>query len=320
MNSPSTNLTDVREHKLGVSYALAAYGAWGLFPIYWKLLSATSAVELVAHRILWSFVFVGVLLTVKRRWADYVKVFQNRRAVLALMLSTTLITGNWLLYIWSVNVGRVTEGSLGYYINPLVNVLLASVFLGEKLRPWQWAAVGLAALGVLNLAVGLGVVPWVSLGLALSFALYGLVRKLAPVDSLTGLAVETSLAVPAAVLFLGLVPFGQEGRVLGANTVESLLMIGTGLATALPLLWFAHAARRLRYSTLGLFQYIAPTVQLLLAVLVYGEAFTSRHAVTFALIWGAVILYAVDGFRSRPLPIAPTPQVASDTVVPQRAA
>lgn len=296
MSSSTDPTPDVRN--TGAAYAVAAYAAWGLFPLYWKLLSGTSPVELVAHRILWSFVFVAVLLTIGRRWAEYAKAFRSPRTLLALLLSTTLITGNWTLYIWSVNAGRVTEGSLGYYINPLVNVLLASVVLRERLRPWQWAAVGLAALGVLNLALGLGVVPWVSLGLAVSFALYGLVRKLAAVESLAGLAIETSLAVPVALGFLLFVPFAQEGRVLGASLTESLLMIGTGVATALPLLWFAHAARRLRYSTLGLFQYLAPTLQLGLAVWAFGEAFTSQHAVTFGLIWTAVVLYAVDGFRA----------------------
>jgi chloramphenicol-sensitive protein RarD len=300
-----------------VAYALLAYVAWGLFPAYWKLLAGVAPAEVVAHRVLWSFLFVGALLTLKGRWGEYLRVVRSGRTVAALAASAALITGNWLLYIWSVKAGRVVEASLGYYINPLGNVLLARLVLGERLRPLQWAAVALAAVGVVNLAVGVGVVPWVSLALAASFALYGLVRKTAPVESLTGLAVETSLAVPFALLFLALGPYAAEGRVMGAGLRESLLLAGSGAATALPLLWFAHAARRLRYSSLGLFQYIAPTLTLGLAVFLFGEHFTPRHGVTFSLIWGAVGLYLLDTWRAgraAPAPAVPAPAVPAPAV------
>ncbi|HYO53934.1 EamA family transporter RarD [Archangium sp.] len=281
----------------GFAYAFAAYLAWGGFPLYWKQLAHVPPVVVVSHRVVWSFLFVAGLLTLWRRWSEFLGVLRNRKALAALLLTTLLISINWGLYIWAVNTGRVMEGSLGYYINPLVNVLLGRLFLGERLRWLQVGAVGLATLGVLNLVVGLGQVPWVALALAGSFSLYGLVRKLAPVESLTGLAVETGLAAPMA---LGVLLFGGwEQPVLGSTPRDTLLLMGSGVATALPLLWFALGARRLRYSTLGIIQYVAPTLQLALAVLVYGEAFTSRHAVTFACIWMAVLLYTLDGLWAR---------------------
>ncbi|MCY1073358.1 EamA family transporter RarD [Archangium lansingense] len=292
------------ERTSGFAYAFAAYVAWGGFPLYWKQLAHVPPVALVSHRVVWSFLFVAGLLTLQRRWPETLRVLRNKRALAALLLTTTLISVNWGLYIWAVNSGRVMEGSLGYYINPLANIVLARLFLGERLRGLQVGAVALAALGVLNLAVGMGQVPWVALALAGTFSLYGLVRKLAPVESLTGLAVETGLAAPVGlgVLLLG----SWEQPVLGATPRDTLLLVGSGVATALPLLWFALAARRIRYSTLGIIQYVAPTLQLALAVLVYGEAFTSRHAITFACLWTAVALYAFDGLWKARVP-APAP-------------
>ncbi|WNG36983.1 EamA family transporter RarD [Archangium violaceum] len=293
-NSPAA------ERLSGFAYAFGAYVSWGCFPLYWKQLSHVPPVALVAHRVVWSFLFVAGLLTLRRRWSEILGVLRNGRALAALLLTTTLISLNWGLYIWAVNSGRMMEASLGYYINPLVNIVLARLILSERLRWLQVGAVALATLGVLNLAMGLGQVPWVALGLAGSFSLYGLMRKLAPVESLTGLAVETGLATPVGLglLLLG----GWEQPVLGSTPRETLLLLGCGVATALPLLWFALAARRLRYSTLGIIQYLSPTLQLALAVLVYGETFTSRHAMTFACLWTAVALYAFDGIRGARVP------------------
>lgn len=290
----------------GFAYALAAYLAWGLFPIYWKQLTGVPPLELIAHRVLWSFIFMLGMLTAFRRWPEVRRALSQRKTLAALLLSTALISSNWFLFIWAVNTGHVLEASLGYYINPLLNVVLARVVLGERLRPLQLVAVGLAAVGVLYLTVGLGGLPWVSLVLALTFGVYGLVRKVAPVEPLTGLAVETGFAAPVAVLYLGLVPLAQ-GRWLPGTPRESLLLLCSGVATALPLLWFALGAKRLRYSTLGIIQYLAPTCQLALAVLVYGEPFTSRHAVTFLLIWMAVLLYAADSVRGSRTPSAAVP-------------
>jgi chloramphenicol-sensitive protein RarD len=291
----------------GIAYAFAAYFAWGFFPAYWKLLSTVPALEIIAHRVVWSFLFVAGLLTVSRRWPEFLAVLRSRRTLGALLASTALISSNWFLFIWAVNSGHVTQASLGYYINPLVNVVLACFFLGERLRGSQWAAVGLAGVGVVLLAVGTGQVPWVSLYLALTFSAYGLVRKVAPVEPLTGLAVETGLAAPLGLLFLC---FGPPALGPARPAGEWLLLMGSGVATALPLLWFAIGARRLRYSTIGIIQYVAPTCQLALAVLAYGEDFTARHAVSFALIWTAVFLYAMDGRWGRPRSL-PLPEGAS---------
>jgi chloramphenicol-sensitive protein RarD len=297
----------------GFAYALAAYLAWGLFPIYWKQLTAVAPLELIAHRVVWSFLFMLGMLTAFKRWPEVKRALSQRKTLAALLLSTALISSNWFIFIWAVNTGHVLEASLGYYINPLLNVLLARLVLGERLRPLQLVAVGLATLGVAYLAVGLGVVPWVSLVLALTFAFYGLVRKLAPVEPLTGLAVETAFAAPIAVLYLLIVPLAQQGRWLPGTPRESLLLMCSGVATALPLLWFAMGAKRLRYSTLGIIQYLAPTCQLALAVLAYGEPFTSRHAVTFILIWTAVLLYAADGVRGSRTPHTPLPAAGRAT-------
>ncbi len=291
--------TPAAERASGFMYAFAAYLAWGAFPLYWKQLAGVPPVVLVCHRVVWSFLFVALLLTATRRWPELLRVVRSPRTVGALLLTTLLISTNWLLFIWAINTGHVMQGSLGYYINPLANVLLGRVVLGERLRWPQVAAVALATVGVLNLAVGLGTVPWLALTLAVTFSLYGLVRKLAPVESLTGLAVETGLAAPLALGYLGVAVWGQGQPVLGTTPHDTLFLLGSGVATALPLLWFALGARRLRYSTLGIIQYVAPTCQLALAVLVYGEAFTPRHAITFAFIWTAVLLYTVDGVWTR---------------------
>lgn len=293
----------------GAAYAFGAYLIWGLFPAYWKALAAVAPDVIIAHRIAWSFVFVAILLTLRRRWGEVLAAVRKRRTLGVLAATTTLISSNWLLFIWAVNSGHVTEASLGYYINPLINVVLARLFLGERLRPLQLAAVFVAAAGVAFFTFGLGVIPWVSISLAVTFGLYGLLRKQAPVESLAGLSVETALATVPSVAWL---LFAAEGPVFGATTREALLLVGAGAATAIPLLWFATGARRLRYSTMGIIQYVAPTCQLALAVLAYGEPFTPRHAVTFALIWAAVGLYAFDAaWNGRPRQAAIAPAIES---------
>lgn len=291
------------EQGIGVASAVAAYTAWGLFPAWWKQLAHVSSTAIIAHRVLWSFVVVIGLIALSRRWSEVGRALRNRRALAVLGITTALISSNWLLFIWAVNSGRVTEASLGYYINPLVNVLLARLVLGERLRPLQIAAVVLATAGVIWLALGVGAMPWVSLSLATTFGLYGLLRKRAPVEPLTGLAVETGIAAPVALAWLAFAEAGSP--LLGGTGRDAFFLLGSGVATALPLLWFAMGARRLRYSTMGIIQYLAPTGQLALAVLAYGEPFTPRHALTFALIWSAIVLYAVDGFLARSPRMAP---------------
>lgn len=299
----SRRMSIERRWNPGIAPAIGAYLAWGLFPLYWRLLERVSPLEIVAHRVIWSFAFVALLITWRRRWPHLLAALRDRRVLVAMLVSTTLITSNWLLFIWAVNSEHVTQASLGYYINPLVNVILARVFLGERLRPLQLAAVALASVGVINLSLREGVFPWVALTLAASFGLYGLVRKVAPVESLEALAVETGIAAPAALAFVAWL--GLRGAPsFGGGAADTIFLVGAGVTTALPLLWFASGARKLRYTTMGILQYIAPTGQLACAVLAFGEPFTSAHAVTFALIWTAVILYAGDGLRAAAAPMA----------------
>lgn len=284
--------------------AVVAYGLWGLFPIYWKQLAAIPATEVLAHRVLWSLAFVALLLFARRAWRGALSVLADPAKRRAMIASTCLIAVNWGLFIWAVSADRVTEASLGYYINPLLNVVLARLVLGETLRPFQAVAVAIAAAGVAYLTFARGSLPWVSIVLACSFALYGLVRKRAPVGAVHGLAIETGLAAPAAIIYLALLD-PPLGHLSGGSLGLVALLVGSGVATAIPLLAFADAARRLRYTTLGMVQYLAPTLQLGCAVLLYGEPFREEHAVTFGLIWCAIALYVVDAVHRRYRLVAP---------------
>jgi len=277
----------------GMWLAAACYGIWGLFPAFWKLLSHVPPAEVLAHRVLWSAAFAGLLVAAdRRRRASLAAILASRRAVAALAASGLAISVNWGTFLWLVANGRVLESSLGYFLNPLVVVFLSVVVLRERLRAAQWAAVALAALGVLAMAVGLGAFPWAGLAIAVSFALYGLVRKTVPLDPITGLFVETLLIAPLALLAIVLAgspaPFSAS--------LHALLAAG-GVLTALPLVLFAAAAARLPFSTLGFFQYLAPTGHFLLAVLAYDEALTATHLVTFGCIWTALAVYGIDMFR-----------------------
>jgi chloramphenicol-sensitive protein RarD len=283
---------------LGILYAFLAYGAWGLLPIYWKSLGAGSPLEIICHRILWSLVFLMGLLLRQRRHPEIKALLATPRNLGWLLVSALLLTTNWGIYIYGVNTGQVVESSLGYFINPLVSVLLGLVALKEHLRWGQQIAVTLATLAVGYFIWQLGNVPWIALGLAVTFAFYGLVRKLVPVSPLMGLAIETLLMAPAALLLLlywGAIGAGK----FGSSVSLTLLLMSAGVITSLPLLWFNHAAKRLRLSTLGFFQYLNPSLQLGLGVFLYGEPFTLTHAVTFGLIWTALLLYTVTALLER---------------------
>ena len=282
----------------GILYGVLAFGTWGLFPIYWKQLQGVDSLVIIGHRVIFSFLFLAALLAVSRRWGEVKAALSNRATLLPLLLTTVLITGNWLIFIYAVNSGRVMQGSLGYYINPLLNVVLARIFLGETLRPMQLLAVTLAACSVVVLAAGLGTFPWIAFLLAGTFSVYGLLRKRVSVEPLAGLAIESALATPAAAIYLAVVA-GNGGAWLGQDGFDLFLLVASGASTALPLLWFAMAGKRLRYTTVGVLQYISPTCQLGLAVLIYGEPFTRTHAVTFTLIAAAATFYALDGVWAR---------------------
>ncbi len=281
---------------------MLAYGAWGLLPIYWKLFGQIPAVEVLSHRMIWSMVLLAGVLWVQRRQAELGQVWRNPKHIGILLATAALLTFNWGLYIYAVNSNQVIESSLGYFINPLVNVLLGAVFLKERLNWAQKIAVGLASAGVTTFVWQFGSIPWIALGLAFSFGLYGLLRKIVAVSPMVGLAVETLLITPIALGFVGYwatIGTGHFGISGGTGWITTLLFMGAGVITSMPLLWFNNAAKRLRLSTLGFFQYIAPTIQLLLGVFLYREPFTTTHAVTFGLIWTALALYSTTSIAAQ---------------------
>lgn len=282
----------------GALLALCAYLLWGLAPVYFKQLLDVPAPEILAHRVVWSILLLLGLITALGYWTRVRALLRQPRLLLLLLVSSVVIGTNWLVFIWAVNNNHILDASLGYYINPLLNIVLGMVFLQERYRPLQWLAVGLAALGVLIQLLVFGSLPWVALVLALSFGTYGLIRKQVPVDPFTGLLMETSVLLIPAVLWLwGL--DSATGNLSANSTSLNLLLLAAGLITTIPLLLFAGAARRLQLSTLGFFQYLAPSLALLLGVLVYEEAFTTDKAITFALIWIALVVYSLDGIRQR---------------------
>jgi chloramphenicol-sensitive protein RarD len=282
--------------KRGILYGIAAYGAWGLFPLYFKAVAAVAPVEVLAHRAVWSFLVLAVLIAALGRWTELWRELRSRRLLLMLAFSTLLIAFNWLVFIYSVASGQVLQSSLGYFINPLVNVLLGVAVLRERLRPWQVVSVLLALAGVAVMAGFAGHAPWIALTLAVTFALYGLMRKVMPVDGLVSLTVETLAMMPAALAYLGYLAATGQGehndpRLLG-------LLALSGPVTTVPLLFFGAAARRLRLSTMGILQYLSPTLQFLLAVIVFREPFATAQIVTFACIWAGIAVYTADSFRA----------------------
>ncbi len=284
-----------QETRRGVLYAVSAFFIWGLFPLYWKPLAHVPALQILCHRAAGSAVFVPGILLIQRNWAWLGDSLRQPARLRVFALSSLLLSTNWLIYIWAVNENRVVEASLGYFINPLVNVLLGRVFLGERLTPAQASAVGLATLGVAWLTLSLGSVPWVALALAGSFGVYGLLRKRAPLPSLEGLALETYLIAPFALLALLILHWQGAGAFGQGSGLSDGLLMGAGVVTAIPLLLFASGARRLTLATLGLIQYIGPTMQLLLGVWLYHEPFGAVRAIGFGLIWAALALYSGHG-------------------------
>jgi chloramphenicol-sensitive protein RarD len=294
--------------RVGFLLGVGAYLSWGFIALYFRLVRHVPAVGVVAYRVLWSVVFLAVLLTVMRSWGDVRTAIRSRATLLGLCASSLLIAGNWIVFVWAIEHAQVVQASLGYFINPLVSVLLGMTFLKERLRGPQWVACALAAAGVSRLTMAVGTVPWVALALAFSFGFYGLMRKTIPVGALVGLSIETALLAPLALAY---VLTSTRPADLAPKTHGLLALAGP--VTALPLLMFAGAARRLKLSTMGFLQYVAPTCQLLLAVFAFGEPFTRRQAVSFSLIWAALAVFSVDSalaFRRRsaaPPPLAVPP-------------
>jgi chloramphenicol-sensitive protein RarD len=276
---------------------LSAYALWGLFPLYFPLLEPAGGVEIVAHRVLWSLLFIALLLTVLRRWAQVRALVTDRRRLLVLAGAGLLIAVNWLVFVYGVNSGHVVETSLGYFINPLVSVLLGVVFFAERLRVLQWVAVGIAAVAVVVLTVDYGRPPWIALTLAATFALYGVMKKIVRVDAAPGLFVETAMVAAPAVVVLSLLHADGAGTFGSAGTGHALLLAASGIATAVPLLLFAAAASRIPLSTIGLLQYLTPLMQLAIGVFVYEEPMPPARLAGFVIVWVALAVFTVDSLR-----------------------
>ena len=293
----------------GILYGIGAYALWGLFPFYWKFLRDVPALQVIGHRIGWSFLLLLLVILVSGQWSEFRTAALQRKVIGLYSIAAVLLTINWLVYVWGVNAGFIVETSLGYFINPLLSVLLGVIFLRERLRPAQWIPVSIAAIGVLYLTVIYGRLPWIALTLAFSFGFYGLVKKLAPLGSLHGLTLETGMVFPAALIYLWIVQVNGSGAFLHQTRLTDGLLIAAGAVTTIPLLMFASAARRIPLTVVGLLQYIAPTLQFLIGVLIYKEPFDRAHFIGFAIVWLALIIFGVENYVSRRVPVEPIPEL-----------
>lgn len=279
--------------QVGVICAIAAYSMWGIAPVYFKQLIVLPAAEILMHRVIWSALLLIGLIAALKQWPKVIAAFNNKRVMQILFVAGLLLGANWLLFIWAINNDHILDASLGYYINPLINIFLGRLFLGERLRTLQRVAVGLAVVGVAVLVFSYGHVPWIALVLAGSFSVYGLLRKQVAVDSLPGLFIETLMLSPFAIVYW--IFFGsQYSNLFNNDTSLNLLILAAGIVTTAPLLCFTAAARRIMYSTLGFFQYIGPTLMFVLAVYLYGEPLEEARLVTFGFVWFALLLFSAD--------------------------
>lgn len=294
--------------KRGLWLALGAYTIWGLFPLYWKQLHQVDAVQLIGHRIAWSFILLIVFVIASRQLKSLAKATFKPRVLILYLVAAILIGANWLMYVWAVNSDYIVETSLGYFINPLLSVLMGVIFLRERLRSIQWISVGLASLGVIYLTVIYGRLPWIALTLAFTFGTYGLVKKISPLGSLFGLTIETGLLFLPAVIYLVFTEYSGSGAFLHEGATTNIMLIGAGAVTTIPLLMFATAARTIPLSMVGVMQYIAPTLQFLLGVFVYKETFDQTHLIGFGIVWIALIIFIAEGLlaqrfvRQEPIP------------------
>ncbi|MBI5923564.1 MAG: EamA family transporter RarD [Betaproteobacteria bacterium] len=293
----------------GVWCALCAYTIWGFIPIYLKWLNQVPALEIVGHRIIWSCLMLCAYLLATRSWRNFLMQIPNFRVIGAYLAAAILLSANWLVYVWAVNANFIVDASLGYFINPLISVLFGVLLLKERLRSWQWLAVGLALAGVIYLTWAHGSLPWIALVLAFSFALYGLIKKTSPLGALPGLTLETGILFLPGMAYLLFAEFHANGAFLHRGAMVDILLIGCGLVTAVPLLLFAAAAQRIPLALVGLLQYIGPTLQFLIGVLIYDEPFTSDKFIGFGLVWVALLIFAFESFLHRPARAVQMPQV-----------
>lgn len=284
------------EQTKGAWYAALAYAVWGFFPIYWKFLSGISPLQLTCHRIVWSFLVLFILISRSNEWQVLWAALRSPRVVGIYTVAAITIAVNWLIFVWAVSVQQIVQTSLGYFINPLLSVVLGVVFFRERLRHLQWVSVSLAAAGVLYLTIALGTPPWIALSLAASFGTYGLMKKIAPLSALQGLALETAILFPPAAAYLISAELAGNGALLHSGLLRDLLMFGAGPVTTFPLLLFAAGVRRIPLSLVGMLQYINPTMQALIAVFIYHEPFTRVQLIGFGLVWAALALFAVEGY------------------------
>lgn len=286
--------SDSANQKQGLIYAVLAYTIWGLFPLYWRPVMDINVWQIVAHRVVWSAVFLAILLVWRGEWWQVIKAFQTKKTLVVFAISSVLLSSNWLIYIWAVTHGHIVDASLGYFINPLVNVFLGWVFFKERLSTVQYLALILATIGVLWLTYLSGSFPWVAISLALTFGIYGLMRKIAPLGALSGLALETFLLVPFALGFLLFAASDGTLEFTNLSTLAILVLVGSGIATSVPLLMFAAGARRVSLATMGMIQYISPTLLFLSGLYIFHEAFNPTRFVGFLWVWAGVLLYLVS--------------------------
>ncbi len=283
----------------GVLYGAGAYLIWGFFPLYFKALQSVPALEIMFHRVVWSFVFLILVIIIRQEWKQYLKAISSPKTLLIYLMAAGLLAANWLVYIYGVNTNRIVETSLGYFINPLFSVALGVFFLRERLRPAQWLPIGLAAIGVIYLTVQVGSLPWIALALAVSFGLYGLLKKIAPLNALSGLTLETGILFTPGLIYLTLLESQGVGAFSHNGWELTFLLALTGVVTALPLLMFATAARSIPLYLVGILQYIAPTCQFLLGVFLYHESFSASQLIGFTIIWSALVIYSLEGIIMR---------------------
>jgi chloramphenicol-sensitive protein RarD len=280
----------------GIYAAVGAYILWGLLPIYWKFLGHVPVFQVLSHRIVWSFIFLGLAIVILGQWHSFRKAIQSPRVLFIYILTALLVGLNWFIYVWAVHQGFIIETSLGYFINPLISVLMGIIFLKERLRLSQWLPIIVAASGVIYLAIAFGSLPWISLSLAITWATYALLKKLAPLGSLYGLTLETAVLLLPAIIYLIWCENQNRGVFLHYNAASDLLLAATGIATSTPLLLFALAVQRIPLSLTGILQYIAPTIQFLIGLFIYHEPFNNQRLIGFILIWIALVIFALEGF------------------------
>jgi len=289
----------------GVWYAVSAYLFWGFVPIFWKWLEGNPALQLVSHRIIWSSVVLMIPIIVSGGWPSFRRAVQSRRALLIYSAAAVTVAINWFVYVWAVNAGFIVQTALGYFINPLVSVLLGVIVFRERLRRGQWMAITLAASGVLYLTAYFGTLPWIALALAASFGTYGMMKKMAPLGPAQGLALETAILFVPALVFLLYEDRVGKGTFGHAGALQTLLMVAAGPVTTLPLLLFAAAARRIPLSLMGMLQFINPTLQFLLGVFVYKEPFSRGQFLGFCLVWAALVVFVVESWTTNRRPVPP---------------